>query len=197
MARQGNLSRRCNPPLSAKTRDLRFLPCCPLYLHIIAKNKSSIGAIKYIPTCMSFLFLVRVSATLFFLGWRPTSANSSSAALSFWPLRLVMSAMYHFQWGLLDCRSLIWVMQWSIRRSHCSGPAPCLLMMLMDCAISQTRSLTISSTRCIVKPPLSRQIPIVSTAHWLTPTPVSLAQTWTCRVGIWIVLASAITDFGN
>ena len=38
---------------------------------------------------------------------------------------------------------------------------------------------------------------MVSAAHWLTPTPAFLAQKRTCRVGIWIELASAMTDFGN
>ena len=108
-----------------------------------------------------------------------------------------MSAMYLFQSGLLDSRSLIQVTQRSIRRSHCSGPAPCLLMMLMDWTLSQTRCLTLLSIRCVVKPPLSCQIPMVSAANWLTPTPAFSAQTRTCRVGIWIVLASATTDFGN
>jgi len=38
---------------------------------------------------------------------------------------------------------------------------------------------------------------MVSAAHWLTPMPAFSAQTQTCRVGIWIVLASSTTDFGN
>jgi len=70
-------------------------------------------------------------------------------------------------------------------------------MMLMDWAISQTRSLSLLSIRCVVKPPLSCQIPMVSAAHGLTPTPAFSAQTRTWKVGIWIVLASATTDFGN
>jgi len=105
--------------------------------------------------------------------------------------------MDHFQRGRLDSRSLIRVTQRSIRRSHCSRLAPCLLTMLLDWAISQTCSLTLLSIRCIVKPPLSCHIPIVSAAHWLTPTPAFLAQTRTSRVSIWIVLAFATTDFGN
>jgi len=94
-------------------------------------------------------------------------------------------------------RSLIRVMRWSIRRFHCSWPAPCLLMMVMDWAIAQTPSLTLLSIRWVVKAPLSCQIPMVSDAHWLSPTPAFSAQMQTCRVGIWIVLASATTDFGN
>jgi len=197
MAQQGNRSRRRNAPLSAKTCDPRFLPRHLLDLHIIRKSKRSFGVMKYIPTCTSFLFLVGVSSALSFLRRRPTSANSSGAALSFWPLRLVFSAMYRFQSGLLDPSSLIRVTQRSVRRSHFSGPAPSLLMMLMDWAISQMRSLTSLSIRCVVKPPLFCQIPMVSAAHWLTPTPPFSAQTRTWRVGIWIVLASAMTDFGK
>jgi len=105
--------------------------------------------------------------------------------------------MYRFQSGLLDSRSLIQVTQQSVRRSHCSGPAPCLLVMLMDWAISQMRSLTLLSIRCVVKPPLSCQMAMVSAAHWLTPTLAFSAKTWTCRVGIWSESASATTDFGN
>jgi len=88
-------------------------------------------------------------------------------------------------------------MKRSIRRCHCSGPAPCLLIMLIDWAISQPRSLTWLSIGCVVKPPLSCQIPMVSAAHWLTPTPAFLPQMWTCTVGISIVLASVTTNFGN
>jgi len=177
MAPQGNRSRRRKVPLSAKTRDPKFLPRRLLDLHIIRKSKRRIAAMKYIPMCTSFLFLEGVFSSLFFLQRRPTSANSSSTALSFWPLRLVMSVMYHFQSGRLDSCSLVRETQWSITKSHCSGLAPCLLMMLMDWAISQTRSLTLLSIRCVVKPPLSCQIPIVSAAHLLTPTPAFSAQT--------------------
>jgi hypothetical protein len=105
--------------------------------------------------------------------------------------------MYHFQSGLSNSRSLIRVMQRSIRKSHCLGPTCCLLMMLMDWAISQTHSLTLLSIHCVVKPPLSYQILMVSAASWLTPTPAFSAQTQTCTVGIWIVLSSATTDFSN
>jgi len=38
---------------------------------------------------------------------------------------------------------------------------------------------------------------MVSSAHWLTPTLAFSAQMWTCRVCIWLELASAIADFGN
>jgi len=197
MARQGHCPRYHNPSLSAWTCDRRFLPRRLLYPHIIRKNKRSIGAMKYIAGWTSFLFFVGVSSRVFFLRRQPTSANSSRAALNFWPVRLVLSAMYGIQSGLLDATSLNQVMQLSIRRSHCSGPAPCLLMMLMDWAISQMRSLTLRSIHCVVKPPSSCPIPILSAAHWLTPTLAFSVQTQTCRVGIWIVLASATTDFGN
>jgi len=197
MAWHRNRSRRHNAPSLAKTCDPRFLPLHLLYQHIIKKNKRSIRAMKYIPTCTSFLFLVGVSLSLFFLQWRPTSANWSSAAMSFWPSRLVFSARYRLQIGCLDTRSLIRVSQQSINRSHCSGPAPCLLMMLMDWAISQMRSLTLLSIHCVCKPPILCQIPMVPAAHCLTPTLAFSAQTGTCRVGIWIVWASATTDFGN
>jgi len=197
MARQGNCLRRGYAPQLAKTCDPRFLSRHLLDLHIIGKSKRSIRAMKYIPTCTSFLFLVRVSSSLFFLGRRPTSMNSASAALSFWPSWLVLSAMYCFQSSLWDSRSLSRVTERSIRRSHCSGLAPCLLMILMDWAISQTHSLTLLSIHCVVKPPLCCQISMVSVAHSLTAIPAFSAQTQTCRVGIWIVLASAMTDFGN
>jgi len=197
MAQQGNRSRHRKAPISATTFDPRFLPHRLLHLHIIRKSRRSIGAMKYIPTCTSFLFLLGVSWSLLLLCRRPTSAKSSSAALSFWLSRLILSVMCRFQSGVLDSRSLIWVTQQSIRRSHCSGPATWLLMMLMDCAISQTHSLTSLSIRCIVKPHLCCQIPMVSAMHWLTPTPAFLAQMRTCSVGIWTVLESATTDFGN
>ena len=152
---------------------------------------------KYIATCTRLLFTVRVHLCPFFLWQRLTSATCSSAALSSGPSRSVLDAMYHFQRGFFNARWLIQVMKWSIRRSHCSGQAPCLLMMLKDWAISQTCSFTLLSIGCVVKPPLSCQIPMVSAAHWLTPTPAFLAQTRTCRASIWIVLASVTTDFGN
>jgi len=174
MAREGSRSRRLNTHLLAKTCDPRFLPHRLLDLHIIRKSKRSIGATKYIPMCMSFLFLVGVLLTTFFLWRRQTSADSSRGAFSFWPSRLVWSAMYPFQCSHLDSRSLIRVTQQSSRRFTWSGPVPCMLMMLMDWAISQTRSLTLIYICCVVKPPLSCQIPMVSAAHWLTPTPAFL-----------------------
>jgi len=67
----------------------------------------------------------------------------------------------------------------------------------MDWAISQTCILTLLSICCVVKPPSSCEIPMVSAAHWLTPTLGFSAQTRTCRVRIRIVLASTMTDFGN
>jgi len=197
MAWQGNRSMGRNAPLSGKTCHPMLLSCPLQYLQIIRKSKRSIGAMKYIPTCMSFLFLVGVSSSWLFLRRRPTCTNSSSAALSFRPSGLVLSAMYHFQSGLLDSSSLFRVTQQSVRRSHCSGLAPCLLMMLMDWAISQMRSLTLLSIRCVVKPPSSCQIPIISAAHWLTPTLAFSAQTRTWRDGNWSVVASAMSDFDN
>jgi len=44
---------------------------------------------------------------------------------------------------------------------------------------------------------LLRPNPMVSAAHWLTATLRFSAQMRTCRVSIWIVVASAMTDFGN
>jgi len=152
---------------------------------------------KYIPTCTNVLFLVGVSSIRLFLWRRLSSASSSSAAMSFWPLTIVLSAMHSFQSCLLDTRSLIRVTQWSISRCHCSGLASCLLLMLMDWAISETRSLTLSSFHCVVKPLFSCQISLVLAAHWLNPTLAFSAQTRTCRGSIGLVLVSATTDFGN
>jgi len=89
------------------------------------------------------------------------------------------------------------VAQQSDRRSHRAGLAPCLLLMLVDWSVSQTRCLTILSFHSVVKPPFSCPIPMVSAAHWLTPTPLFLSKTRPCRVGIWIVLAFGTTDFDN
>jgi len=197
MAQRGNRSRRRNVHLSAKTCDRRFLPSRPLNLHIIRKSKGSIGMMQYIPMCTSFLVIVGVSSSLFIIHWRPISVNLSSPALSFWRSRSVLSAMNCVQTHHLVSRSLIQVTQQSITRALCLGPVPCLLIMLMDWAMSQARSVTLLSIHCVVKPPLSCQIPMVSAAHWVTPTPEFSAQMRTCRVGIWSVLASATTDFGN
>jgi len=152
---------------------------------------------KFIATCPRFLFLVAVSSSLFFLRRRPICANSSSAALSFSLLRVVLSAIYHLQSCLVDARLLIWVMRRSIRRSQCTGLIPCLLIVLMDWERSQMRCFTSSSIRCVVKLPLSCQIPRVFAAHWLTPTPTFTAQIQTCRVGSWIVIASVTSDCSN
>jgi len=59
------------------------------------------------------------------------------------------------------------------------------------------RSLTLLSFDCIVKSPFPCRIPTVSAAQWLTPTQAFLAWRWTCWVGVWIVLAPTMTDFGN
>jgi len=57
--------------------------------------------------------------------------------------------------------------------------------------------LTLLSIHGVVQPPFYCLVPMVSTAHWLTPTPAFLAHTVTFRVSIWIVLPSATTDFNN
>jgi hypothetical protein len=74
---------------------------------------------------------------------------------------------------------------------------PCLLMMLIDLVISQTRSHPVLSVYCVFNAPLSCRLHMGSATDWLTPPLVFLAQTQTCGVDIWIVLASAMTDFGN
>jgi hypothetical protein len=168
-----------------------------LYLQIIRKRTIRIGAVKCVPTCTSIHFLDKVSSRLFFLRWRPTSTDSSSAGRCSWPSTLVWSAMNGFQSGLLDSRSPIQVTQWTIMGSYHLGWVPCLLLMPMDCAISQMHSLTILSVHCVVKPPSSCPVPMASAVHWLTPTPACFAQAYTCSIGFWIVLASATTDFGN
>jgi len=197
MARPGKRSTHRNAQLSAKTCDPRFLLRRYLYLHMIRQIKGSIMAMIYQTPCTCFLFSVEVFSSQFFLSRRPTSMSSSSASLTFWASRLVLSTMYHFESGHLDARSLIRLMQRLIRRSHRLGLVPCLLMMLMDWGISHMRALTILSIRCAVNPPALCPIPMVSAAHWPTPTLVFLAQTWTCRVGIWIVSATATTNFSN
>ena len=105
--------------------------------------------------------------------------------------------MYGFPRGLVDARLLNRIIQQSIRRFHCLGQMPGLFIVLMHWAISQMRSRNLLFIHCVVKPPLSYQISIVSAVHWLTPTHAISAQMWTCRVGIWIELASVITDFAN
>ena len=114
-------------------------------------------------------------------------------------LNIEDSLVYHvpFPKQPLDARSLIGVMQRLSRRSHCLGLEACLLMMLMDWAICQTQSITSLSIRCVVKPPLTFTIRMVSGALWLTPTPTFSAQMQTCCVGIFMVLAPASTDYGN
>jgi len=181
----------------AETCDQWFLSCRRLYQHIIRKSSKSIEPMKYIPMCTRFHFQVGLSWSQFFRRRMPTYANLSGDALWFSPLQFVLSGLNHFQSGLWNSGSLIRVTQQLLGRFHCWGPAPCLLMMSMDWAFSQTRSLTLISIRCVGEPPLSFQIPMVCAAQWLSPIPVFLAQTWTCRVGIWIVLVSATTDFGN
>jgi len=140
---------------------------------------------------------VGVSLIIFFLRRRPISANVSSAAFGFWASRLVLFAIYCLQCSHQHARLRIWVRQCLIRRLQCLGQAPCLLMMLMDWAVSHTCSLTVSSIHCIVKPPLFCQFPKLSAAHSLTPILAVSAQARTCKVGIWIVFASATTDSGT
>jgi len=144
-----------------------------------------------------FPFLSWVFSILFLLLGRATSAHSSRAALSFGPSRILLSGMCCFQYGHLYARSLIWVSQRSIRRSHCSGLPPCMQLMLMDWAITQTHSLAWLSFLCVFKPPVSCPIPGVSAAHGPTLTASFLSQTRTCWVGIWIVLSFAIIHFGD
>jgi len=158
MAQQGIWSRRRNAAFFVKTCDLRFFLCHLPEHHFIKQSKITIGATQYIPTWTNFHFLVGILSILFIIQQWSTSPNSSSAALSFGPFRLVLSAQYHRQSSLLVARSRIRVMQWSIRGSHSSRPAPCMLLILMDWAISQTCSLSSLSFRCVVKPPFSCQI---------------------------------------
>jgi len=131
---------------------------------------------------------------------RSTKANISDH-IQCWPefVTIQRSLVSHvpFLKQPLDTRSPIWVTQRLNRTFYCLGPAYCLLLILLDWAFSQTRTLTWSSIHCIVKRLLSCYLPMVSAVHWLTETPAFLAQTWTCRVGSWIRLVSAMTDLGN
>ena len=176
---------------------LRFLPHSHLYLHMIRKSKRSIGAEKYIPMRMKVLFSVFVSSILFFIQQRPTSVISCSAALCSRWSRKVLPSMYHSQCSLWEARSLIQVTLQSIRGSHFLGPASRLLLMLMDWGITQMLSLSSLSFHCVVKPPICSQILIVSATQWLTPKWAFLVLTWTCRVRVWMVSASATTHFCN
>ena len=72
-----------------------------------------------------------------------------------------------------------------------------LLLMLIEGAISQTRSVTLLCFRCIVKQPCSFQIPKVFAAHQLTTILAVLSQPHTWSFSICIILASATMDFGN
>ena len=166
MASQGNRSSHRYPPWSAKIYHPLFLPGCLPYLNNIRKSKRCIGVMKCIPTWMNMLFLDRVLSILFFLLWRPTSANTSwsCAAMSFSPSREVLSVMCRFRSGHWDARSLIRVTQWSVRRSHCSGPAPSLLLMIMDWAISQMHSWLY-----YLSVVLSSHLPAAQSAWFLLP----------------------------
>jgi hypothetical protein len=70
-------------------------------------------------------------------------------------------------------------------------------MMLMDWAITQMRSFNLLSIHSVVMPFLSCHIPMVTAAHWQTPTLAFSAQVRTSRVSISIVLVSVMTDFRN
>jgi len=153
MAPQGNWSRSHNTMLLAKTCALKLLSHCSLYRHIITKRARSIRAWKYIPTWMSFLSFIMILLIVFCLGWRATCQDSFHAALNFWPWRLVLSAMYRFQSGLVDVRLLSQETQWSMRRCHLSGLAPCFMVILMDWTLSQTCSPTSLSLCWIDKLP--------------------------------------------
>lgn len=180
-----------------KLCDPSIIPRCFLDLNVIRRNKTLIGAMKYTPMCMNILVIVRVSSRPFFLHWMPIPSNFSSAALSCRKWRWVWSAMYHLESGLLDCQSLIYATQWSISWSHCTRPAPCLLMLLMVRGISQMRSHTLLTLHCIFKPPWSCRIPMFCASHWLTATLLFPAQMRTWRGSIRILLASATTDFSK
>jgi hypothetical protein len=179
------------------TCDLRILSWCFLNLHIVKKSKRSFRAINVIPTCVNFHIVDEVLSIEFVSRWMPTSLILSHAALSFWWLMWVLSAMYHFQSSFLDIRSLIKVIQRSKRRSLCSWTVCWMVLMLKDCTISQVCSLNLQFFHCGVKWLFSYQITMVPAAHWLTPTLAFSAQTPTCRVDSWIVLASGTTNCGN
>jgi len=194
---QENQLRHRNAPWSAATCDVWFLPHCLLYLHIIRKRNRSIGAMKYIQMLTNILDCVDVALILFFVRRRPTSANLWSAALSVWPWRILMSAIYHIPRSIWDSRSPTWAKTWWGRRCHCTVLASLLLLILMDGAISQTRSIALLLFHCVVKRRISCWIAMLSTARWLTSTQVFSDQRqtyWDCS---WIVLAYRITDFGH
>jgi len=152
---------------------------------------------KYIPSGTHVLLLVGLSSIQLFFQCRPPSTISSSAAWSFRPSRILLSANYRAESGRLDGRSPIRRTQGSIRISHWLGLVPCLFLMLMDWAMSHMRPLSLLAFCCFVMLPFSCQIPNVSAAHSLTPTLAFSAQTQTGRVGIWIVFASATSGFGS
>jgi len=77
------------------------------------------------------------------------------------------------------------------------GPAPCLLLLLMDWAISHTCSLTLICLHWVVMQLISCQIPMDSVAHCQIQTLAFSAQTWTSTVGVCNILASVTTDFSN
>lgn len=71
-----------------------------------------------------------------------------------------------------------------------------MLLMLMVWAVTQMLSLTILSFHCVVKLSFSCKIPMVSAAHWMTPTLVS-GPKHSSIVGNRIEFAFVTTDFGN
>jgi hypothetical protein len=151
MAWHRHRTTHCNSPLAPKTCVARIVQHHHLYLPSIRKSKRMIGVMKYIRMCTSLHFFIEVSLSLLFYCHRPTSANSSGAALSFWTLRFVFSAMYRIPNRLVDPRSWSVEMQRSIRRSNCSWPACYMCIMLIDWAKSQMPSLTLLSIGCVVK----------------------------------------------
>jgi len=196
MAQQGNLLKHRIPPLLAKTCDPMFLSCCCMYVHIIRKSNWCIRVMKYIPMWKNFLCLFPVLSILFFLLPWPISLTLPSFAISFPLPRIISTAHYPFRSGLM-CSWWLIPPQESLSRSYGLVLAPCFLLMLMDRAISQMHSLTKLSVQCIVKQPFCCWIPKVSATHWPTATQPFMTQRQPWWVSIWIVLASATTDFCN
>jgi len=82
---------------------------------------------------------------------------------------VVVSAIYRFQSALLDARLLIQVTQWLIKRSLWLEPALCLILMVMDWAISRQCSLTLLSICCVVS--ISKnEICFIKFSSFIVPT---------------------------
>jgi len=69
--------------------------------------------------------------------------------------------------------------------------------MVTTWAISMMCIHNLSSFHCIVKPPFSCQIPMVSATQWMTKTTAFSAERRTHTVSILNFLAFGTTDFGN